>query len=82
MRCTHNRLESVGDSTEATEIRYINSIRYICQFISLPVHTVFTTLHIPPYTHICQADHDTLQISEAQVTSAESAPGQGVQYGA
>ena len=29
-----------------------------------------------------QADHDTLHTAEAQVTSAESAPGQGVQYGA
>ncbi len=28
-----------------------------------------------------QADHDTLHTAEAQVTSAESAPGQGVQYG-
>ncbi len=29
-----------------------------------------------------QADHDTVHTVEAQVTSAESASGQGVQYGA
>ncbi len=37
---------------------------------------------LPGASKTGQADHGTLHTAEAQVTSAESAPGQGVQYGA
>ncbi len=37
-------------------------------------------LTIPGASETGQADHDTLHTAEAQVTSAESALGQGVQY--
>ncbi len=37
---------------------------------------------LPGASETGQADHDTLHTAEAQVTSTDSAPGQGVQYGA